>query len=636
MQEAFEKLRGVDIFSLKSYMEPTSFGSFNGAWVLINELFVNFFFFILNAVVGFFSLLIRVLESVDLYSAYKNYVYKGASKIWSGFTGSSHGGVTSGSLISVLLLGLTFYLFYQYFFSKGSFTRTMIHVCMVILLGFSYFGTIAGTSGGLYLLDTINSLSKDVSSKISNIEINYGKDKSLKVGETMADNYIAETSYKAYVFVNTGQENGKYKNSQDGKEETFDDSQVLGTGDKNGNFKPVKAKTRSDYLQKEGDGANEDNEKNRWVSAMPDFIFIRMFYVIFKIVEAFVLAIPVILIQLLNVLAQLLVLMMILLFPIVLLVSFIPRMQDLIFGVLKVMFGGLAFPAITSLLTLLIFYIEKLLENLVTSGFDKVLKTLPSLILFGLVFKLLVSVVSKGTIYILMWKYKAELIQFILGSKARMMANDLGKRMEHGMTRTKEVASQVPTRSLSTAQHLGNFALAGAGIGAGMLMHSKDHFQQVGSFFTQKDTMSEEDFEPEIPTETLVEQDNTIAPKIKTENESMPTSKKSNLQERKPKQPSGKVEIPIQAEQPSTTEDEFHTLKEEWISPFKQHRINSLERELDKYKDPKAMYKAQGSNAFTRAYRKTMTRDDKLRTNIERRNKLTERLNQLRGEYNEY
>lgn len=635
MQEAFEKLRGVDIFSLKSYMEPTSFGSFNGAWVLINELFVNFFFFILNAVVGFFSLLIRVLESVDLYSAYKNYVYKGASKIWNGFTGTSHGGVTSGSLISILLLGLAFYLFYQYFFSKGSFSRTMIHVCMVILLGFSYFGTIAGTSGGLYLLDTINSVSKDVSSKISNIEINYGKEKSLKVGETMADNYIAETSYKAYVFVNTGQENGKFKNSQNGKEETFDDSQVLGTGDKNGNFKPVKAKTRSDYLQEKGDGANEDNEKNRWVSAMPDFIFIRMFYVIFKIVEAFVLAIPVILIQLLNVLAQLLVLMMILLFPIVLLVSFIPRMQDLIFGVLKVMFGGLAFPAITSLLTLLIFYIEKLLENLVTSGFDKVLKTLPSLILFGLVFKLLVSVVSKGTIYILMWKYKAELIQFILGSKARMMATDLGNRMEHGMTRTKEVASQVPTRSLSSAQHLGNFALAGAGIGAGMLMHSKDHFQQVGSFFTQNDSIQNE-FEPDIPTETLVEQESTVAPEIKKENESTPTSKKSNLQERKPEQPSGKVEIPIQAERPSTTEDEFQTLKEEWISPFKQHRINSLERELDKYKDPKAMYKAQGSNAFTRAYRKTMTRDDKLRTNIERRNKLTERLNQLRGEYNEY
>ena len=45
MQEAFEKLKGVDIFSLKSYMEPTGFGSFNGAWVMINEIFVNFFLF---------------------------------------------------------------------------------------------------------------------------------------------------------------------------------------------------------------------------------------------------------------------------------------------------------------------------------------------------------------------------------------------------------------------------------------------------------------------------------------------------------------------------------------------------------------------------------------------------------------
>ena len=35
----------------------------------------------------------------------------------------------------------------------------------------------------------------------------------------MADSYIAETSSKAYLFVNTGQENGKYKNRQTSKEE---------------------------------------------------------------------------------------------------------------------------------------------------------------------------------------------------------------------------------------------------------------------------------------------------------------------------------------------------------------------------------------------------------------------------------
>lgn len=627
MQEAFDKLRGVDIFSLKSYMEPTGFASFNGAWVLINELFVNFFFFILNAVVGFFSLLIRILEKIDLYSSYKNYVFNGAMSIWKGFIGSNGSGVSKQSLVSMLLLILAFYLFYQYFFSKGSFSRTLLHVFLVLILGFGYFGTVAGTSGGLYLLDTINNVSKEVTKNITHIKVEYGKNKTIKIGDSMADSYIAETSYKAYVFVNTGQENGKYKNSQDGKQETFDDSKVLGTGDKNGNFKAVKSKDRNKYLDELGNGANDDGEKNRWVSAMPDFIFTRMFYVIFKICEAFVLAIPVILIQMLNVIAQTLVLMMILLFPIVLLMSFVPRMQDLIFGVLKVMFGGLLFPAITSLLTLLVFYIEKMIENIVITGFDGILKTLPSLIIFGLVFKLLISVVSKGLVYFLLWKYKAELIQFILGSKARMVANDIGNKVEKGVTKTREVASQVPSRSLSSAQHLGNFALAGAGFGAGMMMNVKSHFQNVGSFFTNKE--SEHQPDEVLPTETLETPVNPDAPEP-----SIPKTK-ATLEGIKPieeKTPTPSMESPITSEPTPSSSEEFQTLKEEWISPFKQLRINSIERKLEEYKDPQAMYKAQGSNAFTRAYRKTMTRDDKLRSNIERRDRLTERLKQLRGE----
>ena len=627
MQEAFDKLRGVDIFSLKSYMEPTGFASFNGAWVLINELFVNFFFFILNAVVGFFSLLIRILEKIDLYSNYKNYVFNGAMNIWKGFIGSSSGGVAKQSLVSMLLLILAFYLFYQFFFSKGAFSRTLLHVFLVLILGFGYFGTIAGTSGGLYLLDTINHVSQDVTKNITNIKVEYGNNKSIKIGDSMADSYIAETSYKAYVFVNTGQENGKYKNSQDGKQETFDDSKVLGTGDKNGNFKAVKSKDRNKYLDELGNGANDDGEKNRWVSAMPDFIFTRMFYVIFKICEAFVLAIPVILIQMLNVIAQTLVLMMILLFPIVLLMSFVPRMQDLIFGVLKVMFGGLLFPAITSLLTLLVFYIEKMIENIVITGFDSILKTLPSLIIFGLVFKLLISVVSKGLVYFLLWKYKAELIQFILGSKARMVASDIGNKVEKGVTKTREVASQVPSRSLSSAQHLGNFALAGAGLGAGMMMNAKSHFQNVGSFFTNKE--SEHQPDEVLPVETL---ETPISPDTPEQNIPKTKAIPEKVKPVKEKTPTPSMESPITAEPTSSSNEEFQTLKEEWISPFKQLRINSIERKLEEYKDHQAMYKAQGSNAFTRAYRKTMTRDDKLRANIERRDRLTERLKQLRGE----
>ena len=623
MQEAFDKLKGVDIFSLKSYMEPTGYASFNGAWVLINELFVNLFFFILNAVVGFFSLFIRILESIDLYSAYKTYVFNGAKSLWNGFTGSTKGNVTDQSLVALLLLVLGFYLFYQYFFSKGSFAKTLLHICLVILLGFSYFGTIAGTSGGLYLLDTINNVSKDVKQKIVSIKVDYAKDKSVKVGESMADSYIAETSYKAYLFVNTGQENGKYKNSQNGKEEDFDDSKVLGTSDSNGHFTAVKTKERSQYLDELGNGANEDGEKNRWVSAMPDFIFIRTFYVIFKVLEAFVLALPIIVIQLLNIIAQILVLTMILIFPIVLLISFIPRMQDLIFGVLKVMLGGLAFPVISSLLILLIFYIEKIVENMIITSFDTILKNLPSLVLLGLVFKLLVSVVAKGVIYFLIWKYKAELIQFILGSKARMVTSDIGNKVENGVIKTKEITSQIPTQSLKTVQHLGNFTLAGAGFASGMVMNSKSHFQNIGSYFTQRDTNpSIENSQPES-TET------PITPKL-TET----TNPQTETVQKIIQNPVGTSTI--QQETTPTTNDEFQTLKEERISPFNQHRINTIEQQLEKYKDSQSMYKAQGSNAFTRAYRKTMTPDNKLKANIERRNRLTQRLNKLRGELNEH
>ena len=158
------------------------------------SFFVNFFFFILNAVVGFFSLLIRILEKIDLYSNYKNYVFNGAMNIWKGFIGSSSGGVAKQSLVSMLLLILAFYLFFQFFFSKGAFSRTLLHVFLVIILGFGYFGTIAGTSGGLYLLDTIT-MSLKMSLKISRISrwsmeiIN-----PLKFGDSMADSYIAETS----------------------------------------------------------------------------------------------------------------------------------------------------------------------------------------------------------------------------------------------------------------------------------------------------------------------------------------------------------------------------------------------------------------------------------------------------------
>ena len=203
----------------------------------------------------------------------------------------------------------------------------------------------------------------------------------------------------------------------------------------------------------------------------------------------------------------------------------------------------------------------------------------------------------------------------------------LGLKVEHGVTKTKEVASQVPTRSLATAQHPGNFALAGAGFWDRGDDECQEPFSKcAGSFFTHKEPSQPETVMPSGPTEAPITPED---PEPIISPTQIPPDNFKPIEEESPTPPS---EAPIMSEGIPSSEDEFQTLREEWMSPFKQHRINTLERRLDAYKDPQAMYKAQGSNAFTRAYRKTMTRDDKIRANIERRNRLTQRLNQLRGE----
>ena len=82
----------------------------------------------------------------------------------------------------------------------------------------------------------------------------------------------------------------------------------------------------------------------------------------------------------------------------------------------------------------------------------------------------------------------------------------------------------------------------------------------------------------------------------------------------------------------SPEQAEFEERRRKRLSWKEKRKISKLETQLDSYKDEEAIYQAQGSNAFIRNYRKTMTPDDKLRTNIHRRNHIMEELERLRGE----
>lgn len=640
MQEAFEKLKGMDIFSLKSYTVQTGFLDISGIWVMFNEIFVNFPFFLLNLIVGFFSLMIRILENVRLYDIYKQYVFNGAQSIWRGFTGATSG-VAQSSLVFLILLCLAFYLFYQFLISKGNFSQRLLHVLLVLFLGFGWFGTVAGTSGGLYLLNTVDNVASTTIHHISNVSVSYGKNQSLKIGSSVADSYIAETSYKAYLFVNTGQENGKYKDRQTEKEEPFDDSKVLGSLDKSGKFKAVSTADRNDYL-KMGDGANDDKEKNRWVSAIPDYIPVKFFYILFKMVEAIVIAIPIVLIQLLNVLAQALVLIMILLFPIALLISFIPKMQDILFGVFKVMFGGLAFPAITSLLTLVLLYLEKIIEDLVSSRFDKVIGDFSSLSTFSALFKLIVSICAKGVIYWLLWRYKGELIELLLGSRAKITFDEVNTKVKETVTNGQETVKQLPakaTNAFEMAQTSGNFFLAGAGFGAGLFMNAGKQMKTLfsnphpTSEKTESSTPSEND-EEETPATSSFEETgvpNEVTTAFQEPDMPMETFEAAIQEEDTSVQPFDTEPSPLMDTKQSREQKEFEERRQNRLSWRQKRKINKLEKELEPYKDDEALYQAQGSNAFIKNYRKTLPKDDKLKVNINCKHQIIEELARLRG-----
>lgn len=118
-----------------------------------------------------------------------------------------------------------------------------------------------------------------------------------------------------------------------------------------GAFKKLKLLTviKGGYLDELGTDADEGKEKDRWVSAVFDYLPIKFIYVGLKIIEAIILGIPLVLVQFLGFLAQLVVLFLIAFFPLALILSLIPSLSDTIFNTMKLMGVPLSFQPLSAL-----------------------------------------------------------------------------------------------------------------------------------------------------------------------------------------------------------------------------------------------------------------------------------------------
>lgn len=477
----YNKISGVSIFDLKAYIEPTASLNISAVWKILTEIFVNGPFMILDLIVGFISLILRFFESFDLYDVYKNTVYDTSKNLWNGLAGS---GNYNNSLLYLVIAVTAFSIFIGYTFSKGDVGRRLLHLFAVIMLGLGYFGTMQNTSGGIYVLDTIHNVATSASTTISNMSIvNPENDDNTISSETsVADNYIARTAYAAYVYVNTGRLDGKYMNNQTGATEDFDDSKVLGSV-VDGKFQKVNVSERDSkkgYLNLLGQNGADGEEQNRWVSAVGDYIVIKCLYVILKIVEAVILGLPLILIQIMSFVAQLLVIFLMIAFPLALIVSLAPRLQDVIFNTIKLMLGASFFPVLTGFLTLMVFYIEAIINVFVSDGFNSLSEQdLVSFSDFQPIFELVISTVVQAIVFVAIWKNKEKVLTFILGHN---QANSVA-RLADGVV---SAPSQFRESGENIYDRASDYATAGAfmvGGGAGLALTAKDGLEKAFSKF---------------------------------------------------------------------------------------------------------------------------------------------------------
>lgn len=480
----YNKVSGVPIFDLRAYIEPTAKLNLSAVWKILTMIFVNGPFIILDLIVGFISLILRFFENFDLYDAYKNTVYDTSKSLWNGLTGS---GNYNNSLLYLVIAVTAFTLFVGYVFSKGDIGRRLLHLFAVIMLGLGYFGTMQNTSGGIYVLDTIHNVANSASATISNMSIvnPENSDNTIDSGISVADNYIARTSYAAYLYVNTGRLDGKYLNNQTGETEEFDDSKVLGSVI-DGEFQEVKPSERDadrkqgGYLDDIGHGADDGEEKNRWVSAVFDYLFIKCIYVILKIVEAIILGLPLLLIQIMSFVAQLLVIVLMVVFPLALIVSLAPKMQDVIFNVIKLMLGSAFFPVLTGFLTLMVFYIEAVINVFVSDGFTNLEdKLVISFSTFQPLFELVISTAMQGIVFKIIWKNKEKALSYILGQNQARSLN----RIAEGITNMPNQVRESGDNMYERASDMATMGMLVTGAGAGLALTAKDGLEKAFSKF---------------------------------------------------------------------------------------------------------------------------------------------------------
>ncbi|EGO5800794.1 hypothetical protein K7P65_001084 [Enterococcus faecalis] len=446
-------------------------GLLDKGWQVVNWFFVDIPFFILRMFASFFLFCENVLNQSSFFEGKQETVLNMSKDVLSGFGGK---GFRGGSLLALAILISAYYLLYHFFSSRRSFSKVFLHyLAVVVLFGF-WFGSVSTstgtTSGSTFLIQSTNAIAKGVQSTFTT-SANLGTEGS-KDGEVYQSPIFEATVKQTFNFVNSGSLDGKMENGK-----KLDESKLL--------EKPKLSKEEKKDFEKDRKTYINDHEKdNPYFAQDGAKTMEKAFGVGVGLVNLAVLAVPVTYINIMLNVIQIIVDLLILVFPIIALVSFFPRCQMMMFKFFKSLIGILFLPVVFGIFLSVLFWINKLIDQAFLGLMDKVSSSL-LMVMSGGVFllgTLIVTALVKIILYRKIWKSRYKILSFFSDGQVQQPSfeSKMNEKTKETVERTGEIGVGAVKAGIGAST--GNLALAADGASHLMPKHdkalnlAKDHF----------------------------------------------------------------------------------------------------------------------------------------------------------------
>ncbi len=397
----------------KLLLEPT--GSLDVIGKVMNVMqtfFIEIPFAVLRIITSCITFMLDLLDVSAKIKGERSVFFDQSKDIYLKFIGGSNGRISTGSLAFVLLTIALMYLSWHFFFGKGGFAKKALHVIVVVSLGFAYFGNFTSqgtqTSGGMYLFTTVDNVSEQLKSQMITT-FSIGKsDESLTSDDGYGEYYKNYIILNSFNYINSGNTNGEYATGKKLDHSKLIPAENLSTKDKKAFYKE-----REGYLK-------EIAEDNPYVQNTADKMVDKMFMVALGYANAATLGFPIVYANVTLSIFQFIFLVLILLFPLALLLSFVPFFRNAAIRILKMMLGILLMPVLIGFMLGIFFYLNGVIDNFVLEKSAEVLGTPVALAALGgtsLIVVMSVLILIKAVLFTTIWKNKGKLLKLISDNK---------------------------------------------------------------------------------------------------------------------------------------------------------------------------------------------------------------------------